>query len=387
MEPGGFVRAGFEPLRDAFARNFAEQAEVGAACAVSVGGELVADLWGGWQYQAETRPWSDDTIVNVWSVGKAVSAVCVLQLVEQGKMELDAPVARYWPEFAQGGKGAITLRQLLAHQAGLPAVSRPLPPAYNLTNWDGMCEALAAQEPFWEPGTRFGYHTNTYGFLLGEPLRRVDGRRIAAYLQDAIAAPLGVDFYFGFGPEHDHRTAEWIPYVRSEGEVNERPWLEQDPATLSGVELARVLAYRNPPGRPDWGVNSRTWRASEYPSTSGHSNARAMAVIFGALASPGAGRKLLSREVIDEAIAIASDGEDAVLGRPNRFGLGFQLTNPGIRPLGPNPRSFGHYGNGAVLGFADPDAGVGFGYVCNRAGRSWRDPRNIALVDALYTCL
>jgi CubicO group peptidase (beta-lactamase class C family) len=155
------------------------------------------------------------------------------------------------------------------------------------------------------------------------------------------------------------------------------------------VELARVLAYRNPPGRPDAGVNSRLWRASEYPSTSGHGNARAFAMIFGALASGGdlAGRHILAPELIQEALTIHSDGEDVVLGRPNRFGLGFQLTIPGVRPLGPGAHTFGHYGNGAVLGFADPDAQIGFGYVCNRAGRSWRDPRNIALVDALYRCV
>ena len=385
----GFVRPGFEHVREEFERNFAERGEVGAACAVTVAGEYVADLWGGSQDAEGSTPWSRDTIVNVWSVGKAVSAVLLLRLVERGLVELDQPVARYWPEFAQGGKSAITVRTLMAHQAGLPAVGKPLPAGYNLTDWDGMCEALAAQEPWWEPGSRFGYHTNTYGFLLGEIVRRVDGRRIAEVLQEELAGPLGVDFYFGFGPELDHRVATWIPYVRSDDEANERPWLELDPATLDGVALARVMAYRNPPAHPEGGVNSRIWRASEYPSTSGHSNARGFAAIFGALASGGSigGHYVLDQSIVEQAIEIASDGEDVVLGRPNRFGLGFQLTNPGIRPLGPNQRSFGHYGNGAVLAFADPDAQVGFGYVCNRAGRSWRDPRNIALTDAVYQSL
>lgn len=389
MQVHGFVQPGFERVREEFERNFAERGDVGAACAVTVAGETVVDLWGGSQDPEGATPWAEDTIVNVWSVGKAVSAVLLLRLVERGVVELDQPVARYWPEFAQAGKAAITVRTLMAHQAGLPAVGRPLPPGYNLTDWDGMCEALAAQAPWWEPSTRFGYHVNTYGFLLGEILRRVDGRRIATYLQDELAGPLGVDFHFGFGPELDHRVATWIAYVRGDDEANERPWLERDPATLDGVELARVMAYRNPPPHPDGAVNSRLWRAAEYPSTSGHSNARAFALIFGALASGGSigGYEVLEQNVIDEAIAIASDGEDAVLGRPNRFGLGFQLTNPRIRPLGPNPRAFGHYGNGAVLAFADPDAQVGFGFVCNRAGRSWRDPRNIALTNAVYESL
>lgn len=383
---GGSCDRAFARVREAFERNFAEQDEVGAAVCVARDGELVVDLWGGWQDRARTRPWTRDTIVNVWSIGKAVTAICLLRLVERGLVELDAPVARYWPEFAQAGKSAITVRTLMSHQAGLQAVAKPLPPGYNLTDWDGMCAALAAQEPWWLPGSHFGYHTNTFGFLLGEIVRRVDGRPIDRFLQEELARPLGVDFYFGFGPELDSRCADWIPYERAAGEENDRPWLDRDPATLSGIELARLLAYRNPPPHPDGGTNSRLWRASVYPSTSGHASARAVATIFGALAAGGDwhGYHVLGEATRDEAIRIHADGEDAVLGRPNRFGLGFQLTNPGIRPLGNGPRAFGHYGNGAVLGFADPDGRIAFGYVCNRAGRSWRDPRNIALVDAVY---
>jgi len=164
--------------------------------------------------------------------------------------------------------------------------------------------------------------------------------------------------------------------------------LDRDPATLEGLDLARILAYRNPPSLPDGGVNTRVWRAAEYPSTNPHSNARAIARLFGGLACGGLidGKQMLSPRTIDRANTIEADGEDVILGRPNRFGLGFQLTIPGVRPLGPGRRSFGHYGNGAVL-VADPDAGVGFGFVCNRAGRSWRDPRNIALIDAVYASL
>jgi len=389
MQIHGHCEPRFEAVREAFERNFREHGEVGAAVAFALDGELVVDLWAGHQDAARTVPWTRDTIVNVWSIGKALIATCLLRLIEQGRVELDAPVARYWPEFAQAGKQDITVRTLMSHQAGLIAVRRPLPPGYNLTNWDGMCAELAAQEPWWEPGTRFGYHTNTFGFLAGEIIRRVDGRGPGQYLQDELARPLGVDAHFGFGPELDYRVADWIPYVRGEGEANDRPWLEQDPATLEGIELGRLLAYRNPPGHPEWGTNSRTWRASEYPSTSAHSNARACAVIYGGIANGGAwhGYHILGPDVRDEAIKVHADGEDTVLGRPNRFGLGFQLTNPGIRPLGNGPRAFGHYGNGAVLGFGDPDLHIGFGYVCNRAGRSWRDPRNIALIDAACSCL
>ncbi len=252
-----------------------------------------------------------------------------------------------------------------------------------------MVFALAAQEPWWEPGTQFGYHTNTFGFLVGELVRRIDGRSIGTYLREEIAEPSGIDFLIGFGAEHDNRVADWIPYVAPEGEEAQRPWLELDAATLEGVELARVLAYRNPPPLPDGGVNTRTWRAAEFPSTNPHSNARAIARLFGLLVASPAGdaRYPLGPEVVRRARQAESDGTDAILGRPNRFGLGFQLSIPGVRPLGPSPNAFGHYGNGGILGFADPDARVGFGFVCNRAGRSWRDPRNIALVDAVYESL
>lgn len=389
MDNGGYCDTRFELLRQAFVRNFAEHGEIGAAVSIAFEGEVVVDLWGGYQDAGRTVPWTQDSIVNVWSVGKAVTAIGLLRLVERGEVELDQPVARYWPDFAQAGKAAITVRTLMAHQAGLPAVSKPLPAGYNLTNWEGMCAELAEQEPFWKPGTKFGYHTNTFGFLLGEIVRRVDGRPIDQYLREEVAGPLEAAFHFGLGPEVDPFVAEWVPYVPEPGEASERPWLEKDPATLEGVELARVLAYRNPPGSPELGVNSRTWRASVYPSTSGHGNARAFARIFGALACGGdfGGKHALEQRVIEEALTVHSDGEDVILGRPNRFGLGFQLTNPGIRPLGPGLRSFGHYGNGAVLGFADPDNHLAFGYVCNRAGRSWRDPRNIALVDAAYASI
>lgn len=382
----GIIDPRFERVREAFEQNFAGQDEVGAALAVTLGGRPVVDIWGGYQDAAKTVPWARDTIVNVWSVGKAVTAICLLQLVERGVLELDAPVARYWPEFAQAGKASLPVRYLLSHQAGLPAIRKPLAMGLNLTDWAAMCTALAEQEPWWEPGTRFGYHVNTFGFLAGEVIRRVDGRSIGTYLREEIAAKLGVDFMSGFGPEEDHRVGEWIQYQRPPGEESQRPWLERDPATLDGIDLARVLAYRNPPGHPEWQVNSRVWRAAEYPSTNPHANARAMARIFGALATGGTvdGVHILAPELIEQANTVQADGEDAVLGRPNRFGLGFQLTNPGIRPLGNGPRAFGHYGNGAVLGFADPDGRIAFGYVCNRAGRSWRDPRNIALVDAVY---
>jgi CubicO group peptidase (beta-lactamase class C family) len=381
----GTCDAQFEQVQAAFVRNFAEHDEVGAAVAVHVDGAPVVDLWGGWQDREQSARWARDTIVNVWSVGKAITAIALLKLVDAGKVDLGAPVARYWPEFAQAGKESISVDILMSHRAGLPAVAKPLPAGYNLTNWAGMCDALAEQEPWWEPGTRFGYHTNTYGFLLGEIVRRVDGRTIGNYVRDEVAGPLGAEFLIGFGPEQDHRVATWYAYERPAGEATDRPWLDVDPATVSGMELCRYMTYRNPPNASGEGVNTRAWRAAEYPSTNPHSNARSIAAIYSELACDGG--RLLSRAMRDRANTIEADGEDAILGRPNRFGLGFQLTIPGVRPFGPNPHSFGHFGNGGLLGFADPDARVAFSYVCNRGGRSWRDPRNIALIDAVYASI
>lgn len=391
LEIQGHYDPPFARVREEFERNFVERGDLGAAVAITVDGHSVVDLWGGWLDAARTRPWSRDAIVCVWSIGKALTGVATLRAVDQGLIDLDRPVADYWPEFAQAGKSAVPVRQLLSHSAGLPAVSKPLPPGANLTSWDLMTAALAEQEPWWEPGSGHGYHANTHGFLAGEVVRRVTGRRFRDYVADEITGPLGIDFFFGFGPELDGRTAEWLPAIPDPDAPPARPWLDLDPATAQGLDLARIYAYRNPPSLPDGrgGTNARAFRAAEFPSTSGHSNARSVARLFGALACEGVidGVRVLQPDTIERANTIEADGEDIMLGRPTRFGLGFQLTIPGVRPFGPNPRAFGHYGNGAVVGIADPDARVSIGFVCNQAGRSWRDPRNIALIDALYACL
>ena len=379
----------FAAVREAFERNFAEHDEVGAAVSVTVEGEPVVDLWAGYLDAARTTPWPQDSLSAVWSVGKAVAAMAVLKLIDDGRVDLEAPVATYWPEFAQAGKEHLPVEYLLSHRAGLVAVGKVLPAGANLTSWDTMVEALAAQEPWWTPGEGHGYHVNTIGFLLGEIVRRVDGRRLRDFVNEEFCEPLGAEFYIGTSEEDDPRTAEWIDYVPSADDPPRRPWLDVDEQTATSLTLARIRAYGNPPALPNSGTNTRLFRGAEYPSTNPHSNARSIARIFGTLATGGEvdGVRILSSEIIDRANTIEADGEDLVLGRPTRFGLGFQLTLPEVRPFGTNPRAFGHYGNGAVLGFADPDADLGFGYVCNRAGRSWRDPRNNSLIDATYESL
>ena len=384
----GRCAPGFEPLRGALSDILAAGAEVGVALAIYVDKQAVVDLWGGHADAAKTRPWTADTIVDLYSIGKAVSAVCALRLVDAGALDLDAPVSRYWPEFAQAGKAKLPVRFLLTHQAGLPAVGPALPAGAAL-QWNVITEALAAQAPWWPPGERHGYHVNTQGFLLGEVIRRITGKTIGAYLRDEIAGPASIDFFWGVGPELDGRCADMVaPPPSPEGDELRRR-LSVDPATLSGLALMRVNAYRNPPEVSGTGVaNSRRWRAAEVPSTNGHGNARAVARLYAALAGDGTldGVRILSREIIAMAIEEQVYADDVVLQRPTRFGLGFQLTQS-ERRLGPSPRAFGHFGYGGSLGFADPDAGLAFGYLMNRPGERWNNPRTERLLDALYQCL
>jgi CubicO group peptidase (beta-lactamase class C family) len=361
---------------------------VGAALAVHVDGHAVVDLWGGHADAARTRPWDRDTIVNLYSVGKAVTAVCALRLVEAGRLDLDAPVARYCPEFAAAGKARVLVRHLLTHQAGLPAVARALPPGA-WRDRDAMTAALAAQAPWWEPGTGHGYHVNTQGFLIGEVVRRVTGQTLGTYLREHLAGPAGIDFFIGVGPELDGRCADVVPRPASPEDDALRRQLGVDPATLSGLALMRVNAYRNPPGVSGTEVvNTRAWRAAEVPSTNGHGHARAVARLFSALAGDGGldGVHVLSPAIVAEAAREQVHGDDLVLERPTRFGLGFQLTMA-ERPLGPGPRAFGHFGAGGSLGFADPDARVALGYAMNQGRGGWQHRHVRHLIDLVYAAL
>ncbi|MEW6443017.1 MAG: serine hydrolase domain-containing protein [bacterium] len=390
VEVHGSCDPRFARVRDAFAGNFATHDEVGAAVAVSIDGRVVVDLWAGWMDAGRTRPWRRDTLVNVFSVGKGMAALSLLLLVERGQVDLDAPAARYWPELGAGGKTGVTVRMLLAHQAGVPGIRRPLR-QLAMYDWGCMTSALAREEPWWTPGTAHGYHVNTFGFLVGELVRRVTGMRLGAFFRREIAGPLDADFHFGIAAQHDDRVADVL--------------LPDDDARLPDFLLGRTgtgacednarrrrlleRVYCNPPGISGFGtVNTRAWRDAEMPSTNGHATARAVARIYGALACGGRleGRLLLAPETIAEARTEISAGTDFVLGRYSRFGLGFQLTQP-ERPLGPGPHGFGHFGAGGSLGFADPDARLAFAYVMNLPGQRWQDPRNRALVEAAYAAL
>jgi CubicO group peptidase (beta-lactamase class C family) len=368
----------FAPVRRAFADNFSERDELGAALFISLGGEPVVDVWAGWTDVARTRRWQRETLVDVFSVGKAAVTVCALALVDRGLLDLDQPVATWWPEFAASRKEGVTVRALLAHRAGLPAIREPLP-ADALYDWAAMTKALAREAPWWEPGTTHGYHVNTFGFLVGELVRRVSGVRIGTFLQSEICGPIGADFRIGIGRADQARTAQYLFGTSTDQAAFAS---EEEAACMPSGERRLLLerAYFNPPGVSGLGtVNSRAWREAEIPSANGHATARGVARLCEALLEG----ELLSTRILDEATREASSGADFVLARPSRFGLGFQLTQP-ERTLGPNPRAFGHFGAGGSLGFADPDAGIAFGYVMNRSGPRWQNPRNRALIDAAY---
>lgn len=372
----------FAPVREAFAANFALHDEIGAAVTVFVGGRKVADLWGGWADRARTRPWAEDTLVNFFSIGKAITATCVLRVAQSGRLDLDAPVTRWWPEFGAAEKGDITLRQLMSHQAGLPAIYPPLLPPGTMLDWTRMAGLLAAQAPWWRPGDGHGYHVNTFGYLLGEPVRRAAGVTIGALLREEIAGPLGADVHIGLPRSEHARVAEFCyapPPAPAPGEPPPPP--PTLPTTHDG--LMRACTYSNPPGLsggPLW-VNTEAWRLAEIPSTNGHGTARGVAQVYQGLLDG-----LIDADLLAEATTEHAAGPDRILERPSRFGLGFQLTQQ-ERPIGPNPRAFGHFGAGGSLGFGDPDAGVAFGYVMNHMGPRWQNPRNRALMDAVYRCI
>ena len=375
----GRVHPRYGRVRDVFAEQFRSGREVGAAVAILVDGEPVVDLFAGHADPARTRPWTADTITHVYSVTKAMTALCAHRLIERGLLELDVPVAKYWPEFAQAGKGAISVRWLLSHRAGLQALTRALPPE-TIYDWTAMCSALAEAEPCIAPG-RLGYHPVTFGWLVGELVRRIDGRSVGRFFREEIAAPLGADFHIGLGPAEEKRAADMTPLEPPPDFVK---LLNSAP---TGEPPLVLLAFLNPTGNGDH--NSSAHRRAEIPAINGHGTAMSLARVYGALARGGEldGVRLLSPESVERARSLQAEGTDALMEMPVKMGLGFWLTQPGLREfaMGPNEGAFGHPGAGGGLGCADPEARVGFGYVTNRMGSSLAiDPRPSELLEAFY---
>jgi CubicO group peptidase (beta-lactamase class C family) len=373
-EVNGHCGSRFAGVRAAFAENFRSRGEVGAAVAVTLAGEPVIDLWGGYADQAGTRPWVVDTLVCMMSVAKAVTATCAAMAVDRGLLDWDQPVARYWPEFAAGGKADIPVRWTLDHRAGLPAISQAMPDGA-VYDWEAMTAALAAQEPLSVPGTQRAYHSVTLGFLVGELIRRTTGRTLGDFLAEELCRPHAIEYWIGLPAENHHRCAEFF------GETA---------GTLFDQGAKNALMVRAMAQVPPEDFNTPRFRSAEIPSINGIGTARGVARLFGGLAAGGVldGKRFVGAEALGQATTMQWHGTEDLLGHTRRMGLGFALGLPGQIGMGPNLRSFGHTGAGGAIGFADPDAGLGFAYAPNHmysgAGIS---PRLQALVDALYAAL
>ncbi|WP_460110300.1 serine hydrolase domain-containing protein [Streptomyces sp. YKOK-J1] len=373
----------FTAVREAFEENFRERGELGAAVAVTVAGETVVDLWGGWADAARARPWERDTLVNVWSTTKGPVALCAHLLVDRGLLDLDRPVAAYWPEFAAAGKEDVRVRDLLSHRAGLSGLREPHS-VEQLYDWELTTARLAATEPWWEPGTRSGYHALTWGFLVGEVVRRVSGLRPGAFLEREVTGPLGLDFTIGLPEKEAGRAAELV-HARSRDD-GERA------AAFGRLPQAAIAALANPPvGAAQ--ANTAAWRAAEIPAANGHGTARSVAALYGVFAGRGSygDRRFLSPGAAERVREGQGRCRDLVLGAgfegETEVGLGLWLSGP-HGSYGPNPRAFGHDGFGGSCGLADPEAEVSLGYAMNRMGPHIADdPRKKALVNAVYSAL
>lgn len=385
----GYVAPGFEGVRAAFAANFDSHDEVGASFCLYHRGEKVVDLWGGIADPATGRPYEEDTCQLVFSTTKGIVAICANRLIEQGRLDPDARVAEYWPEFAKAGKEDVLVRWLLSHKAGLPVIDGTLSIEETLA-WDPVVEALAAQAPIWEPGTQHGYHATTFGWLVGELIRRVDGRSVGAYVAEEIAGPLGVDLWVGVPEDRLGQVAPLVPIDLPDNE-NVRMIIEQvlGPDSITGKALRTPCPelFGGTEGTIDLTMfdDPRVLRA-EIPAANGVTNARALARVYAACLGEVDGVRLLSDAQVEKAIERQTTGPDAVMFFETAIGLGFFLSSSFSSYGG--PRGFGHTGTGGSMGFADPDAGIGFGYVMNHLMPNMiGDARTVGLTEASYEAI
>ena len=377
----GYCERRFQPVLDAFIENYRTEDEVGSAVSVVVDGRCVIDLWGGWRDAARQREWQHDTIVCMMSVSKGITGLAFSLLVDRGLVDVNKPVATYWPEFASNGKEQLPVRFVLDHRAGLPIIADPLWPGA-IYDHQAICKALAAQAPLWEPGTVAAYHIHTQGYLLAEIMHRVTGKSVGEFLRDEIAVPLGADFMIGGLSKHDQdRCAEVMPNMQA------RLFAARETET----ETLRSKAFVQNPAEP-WPVtlNSQIWRESEIASGNGHGNARGVARIYGAFARGGelGGVRLTTPASIEAMITEQHNTTELMQDRPYHQALGVLLNTPQAVYMGPNPRAFGHHGIGGSLGFADPDERIGFSFAVNRMHAvGTNGPRAARLIDALYQVL
>jgi CubicO group peptidase (beta-lactamase class C family) len=382
----GLCVSGFERVRDGFEANFTEGDEIGAAVAVWVEGDLVVNLWGGFADAARLRPWRDNTLASIYSGTKGLTSTCVHLLADRGELDLQAPIARYWPEFGQAGKQGISLAMVLGHRSGAIGPRNRLHWA-NAADWDAVCAHIAAAEPWWEPGTAQGYHMVSFGFILGEVVRRVTGRTLGNYLRTEIAEPLGIDVHIGLPTAEHRRCAEMVnkPHIRDVLADGDAP---EHPASLTEHPMAGMAVAMGFVPDDELGSNAlELWRSLEFPSTNAHVTALGMATFYNALAQ----EKLLSREHMD-LVRVSQGGldTDVVLGArvaDHGWGLGYMLNQRGVS--GPNPKTFGHGGSGGSFAFVDLEHRIGYAYVMNNfdATKCNADPRSLVLSDAVYSAL
>ena len=372
LEVHGICDPRFEGVRRTFAANLESGADVGASFAVTIDGEMVVDLWGGFADPGQTRPWEADTLVNVYSTTKTMTALTALLLADRGELDFQAPVARYWPEFAANGKAGVTVAHLMSHSSGLSGWKEPLA-VEDLYDWEKATSLLAAQAPFWEPGTAPGYHGMTQGYLVGEVVRRITGKTLGTVFREEIAEPLGADFHIGLPASEDHRVAELIPPPPGQG-------------MAEGDDLPELTANMSNNPRVEVPVTqTRAWRGAEIPAAGGHGNARAIARVHSILANGGEvdGRRYLSEAGCRRALELQVEGQDLVMHAPARFGLGFGLAGPALPAPNPNTIFWGGYGGS--LAIIDMDARTSFGYAMNRmAPTTTGDMRGFGLIMEIW---
>jgi CubicO group peptidase (beta-lactamase class C family) len=391
----GLVKPGFERVAEAFQQNFDAKGEIGASVCLTVGGETVVDLWGGVADQKTNAPWTSDTVSIVFSCTKGATAICAHVLASSGKLDIDAPVAELWPEFAQRGKERVTTRMMLDHSSAVPAV-RAKVKEDGPYDWDYMTGRLAGEEPFWEPGTRNGYHGFTFGWTVGEMVRRASGKSLGTFFQEEIAGPLGLDFWIGLPEEIEPRVAPIVPHVYKAADAV-TPFM-RDLAT--NKESIPALFYFNNGAWRSGGANSRAGHAAEIGAANGITNARGLAGLYAPLANGGG--KLVDGKTLARMSEVSmATHDDATLRIPTRFALGFMksmdnrkrsmaasLWGEDCDSVILGSAAFGHVGAGGSLGFADPVAGLSFGYTMNRMGPGLlMNERGQALVDAAYLSL